>query len=145
MARHFSSGTLPPSDPMEFSVPSNASFKENETVDTQGLMEELAGRGEADDDTEMLGRARTASLKFMLMHIMADMNTQMPGCFLGDEEEDPIRSFTAGRDPKEIVPGSQPDVNMAESGGPDHLDCECGVNVSIFPNVSPCFSWSRIL
>ena len=49
-----SSSSLPPSDPSAFSVPSNASFREDETVDTQMLSKELLGRG-FEEDSEMLG------------------------------------------------------------------------------------------
>jgi hypothetical protein len=55
-AKVFSSDTLPPSDPTAFSVPSDASFRE-ETVDTQILKEELMGRGDVDEYMEMLGES----------------------------------------------------------------------------------------
>lgn len=47
--------SLPPSDPLGFSIPSSASFHEEETIDTQMLRERIMVQRHADEDADMLG------------------------------------------------------------------------------------------
>ncbi|KIP10850.1 hypothetical protein PHLGIDRAFT_64843 [Phlebiopsis gigantea 11061_1 CR5-6] len=108
-SKYFRSESLPPSDPLGLSVPSSASFHDDETVDTQMLKEQIMAHRQMDEDTDML-----------------DTDTQAQPYLL--PEEDTIRSFTASKPSVEVVPDSQPDVAMDRTED-DHVNCECGVSV----------------